>query len=65
MGLIQDILLGYACEWDLSSADLTEHKVHDGAVVNMAVSGDRIVTHDYANDVIRVFTSSTCLLVLS
>ncbi len=49
-------------EWDLSSGDVIEHKVHDVAVIRMAVSGDKIVTSDAAR-VIRVFNVSTCLSI--
>jgi hypothetical protein len=39
-----------------------EHKVNDGAVRFMALSGDSIVTR--GNGVIQVFNVSTCLLLL-
>jgi hypothetical protein len=40
-----------------------EHKVHDGEVRCMAVSGDRIVTCE-DEGAIRVLNVYTCLLVL-
>jgi hypothetical protein len=60
----EDIFLGNACEWDISSGNLIDRKVPDGAIFNIDISGDKMVTHDYANNVIRVFNLSTCLLVL-
>jgi hypothetical protein len=59
------ISLGHVGEWDLSSGDLIEHKVHDGPVFRMALSGDRIVTCDNnRGGDIRLFSLSTCLSVL-
>ena len=64
MRLIGDeLIVGHVGEWDLSSGDLIEHKIHGGAVVRMAVSGDRIVTRGNEG-AIRVLNVSTCLLVL-
>ena len=40
---IDELVVGYICEWDLSSGDLIEHKVYDDPVYYMALSGDRIV----------------------
>ena len=54
---------GHVCEWDLSSGDVIEHKVHDGAVVFMALSGDRIII-TCGDNVTRLFNLSTCLSVL-
>ena len=56
------IIVGNVCEWGLSSGVLIEHKVHDGVVYRIALSGDRIVTD--SGGLIRVFDISTCLLVL-
>ncbi len=55
--------VGKVGEWDLSSGNLIEHKVHGGAVSCMALSGDRIVI-GAINNAIRLFNISTCLLVL-
>ncbi len=58
-----DLVVGYVGEWDLSSGDLLERKIHRSRVYCMALSGDRIVTSN-SDDVIRMFNVSTCLLVL-
>ncbi len=55
-------MIGHVGEWDLSSGDLIEHKVHDGIVEYMALSGDRIVTCN-ESDVLRVSNVTTCLLL--
>ena len=64
---MDEFVVGHVGEWDLSSGDLMEHKVHDGALVRMALSGDRIVTgtDGFIGGVIRVLNVSTCLLLLS
>ncbi len=61
--MIDDLAVGYVCEWDLSSGDFIEHKVHDRGVDRMAVSGDMLVTRDW-NNAIRLFNIPTCLFVL-
>ena len=66
--MIDELVVGYLGEWDLSSGDVIEHKVHDDAVDCIALSGDMIVTSYYNGgdaNIIRVFNVSTCLLVLS
>ena len=61
---ILTIIVGQVGEWNLSSGELiTVHEVHDYEVKSVAISGDRIVTCDYY-DVIRLFKTSPCLLVL-
>ncbi len=42
-----------------------KHKINDGLVSRMAISGNKIVTCDDFSKVIRVFNHSTCLLVVS
>ena len=61
--MLHKLDVGHVVEWDLSSGDQIEHKVHGGTVFDMALSGDRIVTCDDF-DVIRVSNLSTCSLVL-
>ena len=62
MRLIGDeLIVGHVGEWDLSSGDLIEHKVHDGAVYCIALRDDMIITSD--GGVIRAF-DITCLLLL-
>ena len=61
--MTDEVPVGDVCEWDLSSEDLIEHKVHDSSVTCMALSGDRIVTYDDRGS-IQVFNVSTCLLGL-
>ncbi len=58
-----ELIVGYVGEWDLSSENLIEHKVHDGDVFFMALDGEMIVTCDN-HQVYRLFDISTCLLVL-
>ncbi len=61
-GLFDELDVGHVGEWDLSSGDVIEHKIHGFRVYRMALSGDMIVTS--TGRVIRVFNVSTCLLVL-
>jgi hypothetical protein len=44
------------------SGDVMEHKVHDGAIVYMALSGDMIAF--CYGDCIRVINNSTCSLMI-
>ena len=61
---IKEPVVGYVSEWEQSSGGLREHKVHDGAVWFMALSGDMIASCDFHDEVIRLFNVSSCLLVL-
>ncbi len=61
--LIDERVVGHVGEWDLSSGDLIEHKVHDDAAWRMALSGGMIVICD-DDDSIRVINISTCSLML-
>jgi hypothetical protein len=58
-----EVFVGHIGEWNLSGGDVMEHKVHDGALWYMALSGERIVTCD-EDFVILVLKVLTCLLVL-
>ena len=61
---IDEIIVGQIGEWNLSSGDLiVVHEAHDYEVKSLVISGDRMVTCDYY-DVIRMFKTSPCLLVL-
>ena len=55
--------VGHVDEWSLLSGDVIRHKVHDGWVQCLAVGDDRVVTCN-SNNVVQVFSISTCLLAL-
>ncbi len=60
---IDELVVGHVGIWDLANGDLIEHKVHDGGVYRLALSGDRIVTCDDQYDVIRLFNLCSCLVL--
>jgi hypothetical protein len=45
------------------SGDLIEHKIHDGSLFRMALSGDKIIISN--GGVIQVFNVSTCSFLFS
>ncbi len=54
---------GHIGEWDLSSGDLVETKMHDRWVYRMALKGDLLATSD-GQRVLRAFNIPSCLLVI-
>ncbi len=57
---VDESIVGHIVVWNLANGDLMKHKVCHGAVLRMALSGEKIVAFD--GSAIRVFSfSPSCL----